>query len=155
MRKLGFEVLFLAVFLAMLCVSPGAFAQTSGRCGNNVTYVLDDNGVLTISGTGAITSHPWVAGDVIRVVIGNGVTSIGNCAFSGCSSLTSVTIPDGVTSIGDQAFYNCTSLSTVTIPENVTQIGIDAFRGCSGLTSVTIPDSVTRLGCVHFMNAST
>ncbi len=75
-----------------------------------------------------------------------GLTSIGNSAFSSCSSLTSVTIPEGVTSIGDYAFNLCSSLASVTIPEGVTSIGRGAFRICTGLTSITIPEGVTSIG---------
>ncbi|MBR4844022.1 MAG: leucine-rich repeat protein [Alistipes sp.] len=74
------------------------------------------------------------------------VTTIGECAFAYCSSLTSVTIPDSVTTIGYGAFGECSSLTSVTIPDSVTTIGDAAFSGCSSLTSVTIPDSVTTIG---------
>jgi hypothetical protein len=78
--------------------------------------------------------------------IPNSVTSIGEWAFSGCTSLTSVTIGNGVTSIRWWAFGGCTSLTSVTIPDSVTIIWDNAFSGCSSLTSVTIPDSVTSIG---------
>ena len=74
------------------------------------------------------------------------VTSIGDCTFQDCLSLTSVTIGNSVTSIGGYAFYRCGGLTSVTIPSSVTSIGEDAFSGCSGLTSVTIPNSVTNIG---------
>jgi len=64
-----------------------------------------------------------------NITIPNSVTSIGNKAFGGCTSLTSVTISNGVTSIGNQAFYDCTNLNTITIPNSVTSIGYDAFYG--------------------------
>ena len=68
-----------------------------------------------------------------EVVIPDGVTSIGDSVFSGCSSLTSVTIPDTVTSIGDSAFYNCTSLQQLSIPDSVTSYGVNCFEGCPAL----------------------
>ncbi len=84
------------------------------------------------------------------LVIPNNVTSIGDYAFSGCSSLTSITIPDSVTSIGEDAFSYCSSLTSITIPGSVTSIGDSAFYRCSSLTSITIPDSVTSIGYKTF-----
>ena len=74
------------------------------------------------------------------------VTSIGNYAFYGCSSLSSVIIPECVPSIGNYAFYGCSSLMSVSIPDGVTSIGRSAFEGCSSLMSVIIPDCVTSIG---------
>ena len=113
-----------------------------GTCGTNVTWYLDCNGVLTISGTGAMTNYssanmPWYAlkNDIKSVVINSGVTSIGNYAFYGCTNLRSVTIPSTVTTIRPDAFENCTSLTSVTIPSSVTSIGYYAFLN-SGLTDI-------------------
>ena len=89
-----------------------------------------------------------------NTVIPNSVTSIGERAFSGCSSLTSVTIPNSVTSIGGSAFWVCSGLTSVTIPNSVTSIEDAAFWGCSGLTSVTIPNSVTSIGDWAFYKCS-
>ena len=114
-----------------------------GSCGDNLSWTLDNNGVLTISGTGAMynfdsNTSPWknFCGDISSIVIENGATSIGEYAFYGCSSATQVTIPDSITSIGDQAFSSCSSLTSVKIPANVTSIGPDSFLGCSSCTSV-------------------
>ncbi|MDD6610696.1 MAG: leucine-rich repeat protein [Clostridiales bacterium] len=126
----------------------------SGTCGDNLTWTLDQNGTLTIRGTGKMydwsdeSDVPWyqLQNQIIEVDIGNSVTSIGNCAFYSCDSLTSVTIGNGVTSIGNYAFYDCHSLTSVTIPDSVTTMGKHTFQGCSSLESVTIPDSVTSIG---------
>ena len=127
---------------------------TCGAKGSNLTWTLDSEGVLTISGSGGMhdydgpSSPPWYRSRsmVKSAVIADGVTSIGEWAFFGCGSLTSVTIPNSVTSIGGCAFDECWSLTSVTIPDSVTSIGDSAFASCTSLTSVTIPDSVTSIG---------
>ena len=127
---------------------------TCGDKGSNVTWKLTEDGILTISGTGAMIDYgddksyrktPWRDYFIESVRIDEGVTSIGGWAFKNCV-LTSVMIPDSVTSIACGAFSGCRSLASVTIPEGVTSIDGYAFSGCSGLTSVTIPDSVTSIG---------
>ncbi len=99
---------------------------------------------------------PWYNDQkqIKKVVIENGVTSIGQSALWNCTSLTSITIPNSVTSIGDRAFYLCESLTSITIPNSVTSIGTLAFYGCSGLTSITIPNSVRSIGNVAFIGCS-
>ena len=79
-------------------------------------------------------------------------TSIGNYAFSYCTSLKSINIPDSVISIGNLSFYKCTSLTSINIPNSVTSIGNDAFSYCTSLTSINIPDSVTSIGDYVFSN---
>ena len=132
-----------------------------GACGTNVNWVMTGDGTLTISGTGAMANYEWhgapwygARSQVKTVIIKNSVTSIGNNAFSGCSSLTSVTIPNSVTSIGANAFWSCSSLTDVTIPNSVTSIGSCAFAGCSSLTSVAIPNSITSIGAYAFNGCS-
>lgn len=126
-----------------------ASAASSGNCGDsgsNVTWLLDDNGTLTISGSGKIEDYrsdidqPWYSNrsDITSVVIEPGVTSIGSLAFYECSNLTSITIPSGLTSIGEQAFGNCTGLTSITIPSSVTSIGVNVFYNCTGLTDITV-----------------
>ena len=125
---------------------------------DNLTWKLYEDGTLNISGTGAMKDYnstdnlspAYMNSSVKKVVIEEGVTNIGNWAFSECSSLTSITIPDSVTNIGAAAFDSCGSLTSITIPGSVTSIGTVAFYNCSGLTSITIPDSVTNIGAAAF-----
>ena len=160
-RRICGVILTLCLFLGM--VPPWGYAAevASGTCGDNVTWSLDDNGTLTISGAGPMANYtdgsnaPWhsfrnyIINSIKTAVIENGVASIGSGAFADCSGLTSVTIPDSVTSIGEGAFYDCSGLISMTIPDSVTSIGMYAFEGC-GLTTVTIPDSVTSIGGYSF-----
>lgn len=76
-----------------------------------------------------------------------GIKIIGDCAFSGCSVLTSVTLPDSLTSIGDKAFSDCSSLTAVSIPDNLTSISRNAFDGCDRLTLTVPRDSYAKEYC--------
>ncbi len=157
-RLLSFVLAVLMIASLLPATVLAADIVDSGTCGaegdgSNLTWTLDSDGVLTISGSGDMydyysSSAPWHGSSsrVKSAVIAEGVTSIGEYAFYDCRSLTSVTIPDSVTSIGEWAFSNCTSLTSVTIPDSVTSIGEWAFSYCTSLTSVTIPDSVTSIG---------
>ena len=132
------------------------YSGSTGRLDWQLNRLL---GILTINCPGKMPTFsssdvPWAGGtykDLVYVaVIEDGATSIGQFAFSGCTSLASVTIPDSVTSIGNYAFFGCAGLTSVTIPDSVTSIGDSVFYGCTGLTSVTIPDSVTSIGNYAF-----
>ena len=134
-------------------------APTRGTWGESLTWELSEDGVLTISGTGAMPNYayaPWEDNktSIKKVVILNGVTTIGDYAFDGCSSLTGKNIPDGVTTIGDWAFYECSSLEEITIPDSVTTIGDWAFFGCSSLEEIRISDGVTTIGDCAFYYCS-
>ncbi len=105
-----------------------------------------DTGVLTISGTGKVTTasaSQWSSyrNSIKSVVIEDGITEIGNNLFQNYSSITKVSLPDSLTRIGDLAFSGCTKLVSVSVPA-VTYFGEQAFRGCTSLTSATIADGV-------------
>ena len=133
-------------------------AATSGKCGDNVTWVFSDDGTLTISGKGKMwdygTTHgyaPWtiwssrtISDNLKRIVIEGGVESIGDEAFPGLDYVESVEIANTVTSIGAGAFSD-TKISSINLPNGVTTIGQYAFKSTS-LKTITLPDSVTSVG---------
>ena len=168
-----------SVFLFLLTLLPlAANADESGTCGENLTWTyVEATKTLTISGEGEMQNYiesraPW-PDSVWYVIIEDGVTSIGHSAFTGYTSLTSVTIGNSVTSIGFDAFYRCTSLTSVIIGNSVTSISGSAFEGCrrltvtfhcanigswfSGLSSikeVIIGDEVTSIGHSAFQECN-
>lgn len=104
--------------------------------------------------TSAITYGDITLTNLVSVVIGDCVTSIGEYTFNGCRSLTSIDIPSGVTSIGDYAFKDCRSLTSIVIPDSVTSIGESAFESCTGITTCTIGSGVTSIGYGAFNRCS-
>ena len=130
----------------------------SGTCGDKLTWTLDQDGVLMISGEGAMSGYEnigwpsWYSyrTSIKSVVINSGVTSIGNFAFYECTSLTSVTISESVEIIGQCAF-RCSALKQVTIPGSVTKIGDFAFADCSSLADVAILDGVEKINFGAFL----
>ena len=115
------------------------------------------DGTLTISGTGDIPNYstvdaPWYSrrSEIKKIVIGDGVKTIGEYAFKRCDKCTSIVISNSVTSIKRGAFGSCFSLTSITIPNSVTSIGEWAFGYCNGLTSIKIPNSVTNIGNAAF-----
>ena len=154
------RILFLALVMVMIftLLPMSAFAVdvvAEGTCGENLTWTFDDEGVLTITGTGEMTSSPWRSykDSIKSVVIGNGVTSIISDAFWGCTGLSEVSIPNSVTKIKSAAFWGCSSLTEITIPDSVTIIEYSAFTNCTGLTKVCLPDGITYLPSGIFYTA--
>ena len=121
----------------------------SGRCNNNITWEIKDD-TLFITGDGDIPDFfddtEWKKETFSKVVIGEGITHIGDYAFEGCYSLKSINIPESVQEIGDSVFVGCESLENITIPESVTYIGDYAFEGCVSLENINIPESVQEIG---------
>ena len=133
----------------------------SGICGENVTWTLNEDGVLTISGEGLMSDYdfeeaPWYPkkNQIVSVTIENGVTSIGAHAFEDCINLNSIKMPSKVKRIGAAAFNNCTALTNVDIPKSVTDIAEKAFANCSNLVSVEIPYNVVFIGNCVFEGCS-
>ena len=126
---------------------------TSGTCGTKV-YWAYENGTLTISGEGAMqdypiwSSRPWndLSDLITKVVIGDGVTEIGDGAFCRLSQLKTATLGSTVTSIGGMAFHECGTLESINIPDGVTEIEGGAFAFCFSLTELVLPESVQSLG---------
>ncbi len=161
MKKLLSTLLCLVFVISLLplsAVPARAATVASGSCGANLTWSLDDTGLLTIRGAGAMTdfssteSVPWYENRsaITSVVMESGATSIGSWAFCDYHELTGVTIGSGVTSIGQRAFDGCSSLTNVTIPSGVTSIGGYAFYACTGLKSVMLGRGVAEIGRFAF-----
>lgn len=153
--------IMLVLTLSLCCSTLPSFAAeetSSGTCGESLTWILDGDGLLTISGTGEMENYassldvPWYdyTDAITAVVIEPGVTTIGDRAFYFCESLTAITIPDGVTRIGDDALYQCSGLTELMLPESLIAIGDYAFSWCGGLTDITLPAGVTTIGANAF-----
>lgn len=149
MRKIKF---LFALVAFMMCVCMKAMNVVWGNCGkngDNVTYVLDTNGLLTIEGSGEMSdAHLCYKFEerVRKIQIGEGVTYIGKGNFSYFTMLSNVVIPTSVTIIGENAFQGDTSLEEINIPNSVLSIGKGAFNLCRGITNVNIPNSVKTIG---------
>ena len=144
---------YLLTFVALVCsLMVSAYDFEKDLIYYNITSETD----LTVEVTSGV-EYKGVVNIPSTVVFGGqtyNVTSIGASAFSGCSSLTSITLPAGVTSIGERAFGNCSSLTSVTLPDGLTSIGERAFSGCFSLKSITLPAGVTSIGEFAFYGCS-
>ena len=168
---------FLSLFL-MACMSVGAFAYDVfidgiyyDFHGKNATVTYRDQNYNSYSGEVVVPATVEYNGteytvtsignqafdgcsSLTTITLPNSITSIGSYAFDGCSSLTTITLPNSITSIGSYAFYGCSSLTIITIPNSITSIGSYAFDGCSSLTSITLPNSITSIGSYTFSGCS-
>jgi len=152
-----FFVISAAIVVSVLATNGGEKRETNGKCGDNVEWSLTDTGTLsktlTISGRGEMYDYyspkaPWYDDReyITKIVIEEGVTSVGEFAFQDLKQATSVTFPaTTLTLLGRAAFLNCYRLNGVTIPSSVSTIEMQCFEDCQGLAEIKIPDKVTVL----------
>ena len=166
--------LLLALVLAATLLPVQAWGATvvaSGDCGDqgdNVTWVLDSDGVLTINGEGKIKDYSYVShvrspntpwyknrNEIKNIVVSGNITYIGNYAFYNCNKAENISLSSNITSIGDYAFSDCSGITSISLPSGVRLIGEKAFASCSDLDNFTIPDSVTSIGTQAFYGCYT
>lgn len=148
--------------------TPEPVSAENNACGKNLTWTLEENGTLRISGSGAMNNYeqtreepdqdgkarfgstaPWSGSTITRVVIEDGVTSVGTYAFESCA-MTEISLPGTLVSIGQSAFEHCENLAVVTVPDSVTEIGMFAFNECTGLVEIRLPASLKSIGAAAF-----
>lgn len=167
MKKLAWLLFPVLLAVCLTCVSIGAEtaaepAMETGTCGEDVYWTLDSTGTLTISGTGPMDNWanlpqiPWAGqrGEIRTVIIEEGVTSVGQAAFSNCTELTEISLPAGLRRIEQSGFSGCTALRKISLPANLEYIGINAFYQCTALTTLHIPAKVSFVAPTAF-NACT
>lgn len=156
-----FISLFMTVIMIFSVVISTDMLSVSATDNSNIKWSFDSKtGTLTISGAGKMDDYVWSSDvpwyrymrNISSVTINKGITSIGKCAFWGCSSLTSITISSSVTTISSWAFNSCSSLTNITIPNSVTSIGESAFEDCKNLKKIIIPNNVIFIGDAAFWN---
>ena len=156
-KRISLTLILIAIVCIAVLAMPArvnaAGITASGTCGTNVTWMLDEDGVLTISGSGAMPSYvetetdegelyvdpldtPWETykSSITAVVIGEGISRVGDGAFWGCAAISSVSFPSSCTTIGISSFRECTGLTRVDLPSNLRTIDNEAFFRCTGLT---------------------
>ncbi len=159
MRKFISLILIICIITSLGISLPlVASAADSGACGDNATWTLDDNGTLTISGTGKTKGYglsvhklPWyyTHSNIKSVIIEEGITSICDYAFYNCSNLSSVSLPDSLEEIGYGAFMNCANLTNIALPDALEQIGSNAFQS-TGIFNIIIPPNISIIEYATF-----
>ncbi len=150
----GAESLFEALFAYVNTQITDLAYSDSYQCGPNLFYYFNSSsGTLRFTGSGTMDNFiyetiPWGQNSnaITSIVIPEGVTSIGDNAFYGCSKLKSVSLPSTLKSIGEEAFGECTLLENISIPDDVTRIAKKAFCRCRNLTNVKLPSSLKSIG---------
>ena len=150
------------VLVLLISLLPGVRAEgaviASGTAGDDITWTLLENGLLELSGTGAMEDFrsygkaPWYSNrsKILEIRVGSGITTLGNNAFGGCDRAASVSLPASLKRIGQNAFTGCKALRSVTVPEGVTELGNNAFSSCAGLAQIFLPGSLRTIGAGAF-----
>ncbi len=154
MKKI-IPVLVAALSLTVItAVCAAAVNEVTGKCGDNAVYIYNnETRTLTIRGEGdTYDSQPWYDkySRIKKVIVEEGVTSVGAGAFEGCINIESVSLPESLLSVGDEAFYRCSSLRSVVLPDGVKYIGRSAFQGCTSLKELYLGKSVEHIGDYAF-----
>ena len=150
----------------------GVKTESSGICGENIIWSIDESGTLTIKGNGnmydwisnpsdIVTTYPssqptpwhYKKKDITKVIIEDGVTNIGKNSFCYCPNLIKIELPDSLISIGDSVFVDCKKLESIDIPSSVKDIGFSAFHSCESLKKVELPYGLTAIDAM-FTNCS-
>lgn len=167
-------ILTVMILLFLPALAFAAWEVSGGSCGENVTWSLDSDGVLTISGEGDMYDYspeyyepwmeegmscgaPWRDGSesgITRVTVESGVTRIGEYAFYECTGLKSFSLAESVTSIGSGAFSYCSGLRTAVIPASVRKVESSAFSGCRRLADLTLKEGLQQIGTYAFYNTA-
>lgn len=147
----------LAVSITLLVCLVVSVIAANGSAGKGVKWELK-KGVLTISGNGPMKNfgkdRPWIAENVDKLIVEEGITRIGNNLCYGCKNLNQVSLPSSLKSIGDNAFYSCRNLSDIHIPYGVEEIGDRAFYDCNAFIELDLPISMKRIGKEAFAKCS-
>ena len=161
MRKI--YMLTMSLFVCM-----GAFAgNVNGTIGDNLKWTFTDDGTLTISGTGEMqhadgnSGYAWGTDNhtldrslIKKVVVEEGVTSLGEYIFWDCQSLTEVKLPNSLTALRKECFKHCSVLRSITLPDNISIIGESAFEECKALETVTFPKNLKEINAKAFYNCN-
>ena len=139
----SFLIKYISIPKSVICLNGNPFVKWEGKLECLSPNFIYEDDVLFNKDKSKIISFRIQA--VKSYIIPSSVTSIGDSAFAGCSSLSNIAIPSSVNSIGDKAFWDCCSLTSIVIPDSVTSIGDGAFCGCSSLKYISIPKSVICL----------
>ena len=157
-RVLKLFVLITVALMVLIAAGLTVYAEsTEGTLTETISWTLDDSGVLTITGTGAMPDYQnssnspfYNNGSIKSISIGDGITAVGDRSFVTLNNLESLSLPEGLLTIGKYAFTECRLLTSVSFPDSLTAIKQGAFSDCAGFKAVVIPDKVTEVGADAF-----